>query len=112
MMFVYSTIESRNDIVALGGLITLPKAFCCDRDNATVVFDCKSSVMTHILLAPGNPNPEVLDFHINNVNVYHGKLKESLGRFHGVAIKTYAMTLAGRAPSRPGERTLPKAAYS
>jgi hypothetical protein len=36
---------------------------------------------------PGKPNPRAPDFHINNVNAYHSRLKEWLRPFHGVATK-------------------------
>ncbi len=36
---------------------------------------------------PGTHRPEAPDFHINNVNAYHGRLKEWMRRFHGVATK-------------------------
>ena len=39
----------------------------------------------HVLPAPGIPRPEAPDLHINNVNAYHGRLKEWMRRFHGVA---------------------------
>jgi hypothetical protein len=44
---------------------------------------------------PGKPNPTAPDFHINNVNAYHGRLKEWLRRFHGVATKNLPTILAG-----------------
>lgn len=36
---------------------------------------------------PGGPRPEAPNLHINNVNAYHGRLKEWLRPFHGVATK-------------------------
>ena len=46
--------------------------------------------------APGKPRPEAPDIHINNVNAYHGQLKEWMRRFHGVATKNL--------PNYPGRR--------
>ena len=40
--------------------------------------------------------PTSLDFHINNVNAYHGRLKEWLRRFHGVATKNLPNYLGWR----------------
>ena len=36
------------------------------------------------------------DFHINNVNAYHGRLKEWMRRFHGVATKNLPNYLGWR----------------
>ena len=33
------------------------------------------------------PRPEAPNLHINNINAYHGRLKEWLRPFHGVATK-------------------------
>ena len=35
----------------------------------------------------GKPTRQAPDYHLNNVNAYHGRLKEWLRRFHGVATK-------------------------
>ena len=45
---------------------------------------------------PGNPNPQAPDFHLNNANAYHGRLKEWLRRFHGVAAKNLPNYLGWR----------------
>jgi hypothetical protein len=57
---------------------------------------------------PGGPRPEAPDLHINNVNAYHGRLKEWLRPFHGVATK-YTPTpkkSARGARNRSGTRIL------
>jgi hypothetical protein len=36
------------------------------------------------------------DFHLNNVNAYHGRLKVGLRRFHGVATKNLPNYLSWR----------------
>ena len=55
--------------------------------------------------APGSPHtfcrcpanqPQAPDFHLNNVNAYHGRLKEWLRRFHGVATKNLPNYLGWR----------------
>ena len=81
---------------ALGGLVTPANQFCCDGGNAIVAFARKAGIPTHILPAPGKPNPQAPDFHINNVNAYHGRLKEWLRRFHGVATKNLPNYLGWR----------------
>lgn len=81
---------------ALGGVITPANQFCCDGGKAIVAFARKAGIPTHILPAPGKPDPRAPDFHINNVNAYHGRLKEWLGRFHGVATKNLPNYLGWR----------------
>jgi ISXO2-like transposase domain len=81
---------------ALGGVITRADEFCCDGGSAIVAFARKAGIPTHILPVPGKPNPHAPDFHINNVNAYHGRLKEWLRRFHGVATKNLPNYLGWR----------------
>ena len=81
---------------ALGGVITPANQFCCDGGSAIVAFARKAGIPTHILPAPGKPNSQAPDFHINNVNAYHGRLKEWLRRFHGVATKNLPNYLGWR----------------
>jgi|KBSMisStandDraft_5_1062788.scaffolds.fasta_scaffold296216_1 transposase-like protein len=81
---------------ALGGIVTPANEFCCDGGSAIVAFARKAGIPTHVLPAPGKPNPRAPDFHINNVNAYHGRLKEWMRRFHGVATKNLANYLGWR----------------
>ena len=81
---------------ALDGVVTSANQFCCDGGSAIVAFARKAGIPTHILPAPGKPNPGAPDFHINNVNAYHGRLKEWLRRFHGVATKNLPNYLGWR----------------
>ena len=48
------------------------------------------------LPAPGAPRPEAPELHINNVNAYHGRLKEWMRRFHGVATANLPSYLSWR----------------
>jgi hypothetical protein len=48
------------------------------------------------VLAPGKPAPEAPHLHINNVNAYHGRLKQWLNRFNGVATKNLPNYLGWR----------------
>ena len=52
---------------------------------AIAAFAKRAKLNIHVLPAPGRPEPEEPQFHINNVNAYHGRLKEWMRRFHGVA---------------------------
>jgi len=81
---------------ALGGAITSANEFCCDGGSAIVAFARKAGIPTHILPAPGKPSPQAPDFHINNVNAYHSRLKEWMRRFHGVATKNLPNYLGWR----------------
>ena len=67
---------------ALGGIVTAANEFCCDGGTAIVAFARRAGIPTHILPMPGKPNPQAPDFHINNVNAYHSRLKEWLRPFH------------------------------
>ena len=46
--------------------------------------------------APGKPTPEAPHLYINNVNAYHGRLKQWLSRFNGVANKNLPNYLGWR----------------
>lgn len=81
---------------ALDGIVTPANEFCCDGGTAIVAFARKAGIPTHILPMPGKPQPNAPDFHINNVNAYHGRLKEWLRRFHGVATKNLLNYLGWR----------------
>ena len=45
---------------------------------------------------PARPSRRRRDLHINNVNAYHGRLKEWMRRFHGVATKNLPSYLSWR----------------
>jgi len=81
---------------ALGGVVTPSNQFCCDGGKAIVAFARKAGIPHHVLPAPGKPSPEAPDLHINNVNAYHGRLKEWMRRFHGVATKNLPNYLGWR----------------
>jgi transposase-like protein len=70
---------------ALGGVVTPENQLCCDGGKAIVSFARKAKIPCCILPKPGGPRPEAPNLHINNVNGYHGRLKEWLRPFHGVA---------------------------
>lgn len=69
----------------LGQVITRGSELCCDGGKAISGFARRARIKTHVLPAPGAPLPGAPQFHINNVNAYHGRLKEWMRRFHGVA---------------------------
>ena len=81
---------------ALGGVMAPSTDFCCDGGSAITAFARRAKLNIHALPAPGNPQPEAPEYHINNVNAYHGRLKEWLRRFHGVATKNLSNYLSWR----------------
>ena len=81
---------------ALGSVVTLANTFCCDGGGAIVAFARRAGIVAHVLPRPGKPHPTAPDFHLNNVNAYHGRLKEWLRRFHGVATKNLPNYLGWR----------------
>ena len=84
---VLPRLDAASITAALGQVITGPAELCCDGGAAITAFARRARVKFHVLPAPGTPKPEAPDLHINNVNAYHGRLKEWMRRFHGVATK-------------------------
>lgn len=68
-----------------GQVISRPAQLCCDGGTAITAFARRARVTSHALSSPGHPRPQAPDQHINNVNAYHGRLKEWMRRSHGVA---------------------------
>jgi transposase-like protein len=81
---------------ALGSVIVRPAELCCDGGSAITAFARRAKLTFHVLPAPGIPQPEAPDLHINNVNAYHSRLKEWMRRFHGVATKNLPNYLSWR----------------
>jgi ISXO2-like transposase domain len=70
--------------------------FCCDGGAAITAFARRAKLKIHVLPAPGAPKPEHPEFHINNVNAHHGRLKAWMRRFHGVATENLQTYLSWR----------------
>jgi transposase-like protein len=81
---------------ALDGIVTSANEFCCDGGTAIVAFARRAGIAAHVLPKPGKPIRQAPDYHLNNVNAYHGRLKEWLRRFHGVATKNLPNYLGWR----------------
>jgi transposase-like protein len=81
---------------ALGHVIASGAELCCDGGKAISGFARRARIKTHVLAAPGAPKPDAPQFHINNVNAYHGRLKEWMRRFHGVATNNLPNYLSWR----------------
>lgn len=84
---VLTKLDRASVTAALGGVVTPDNQLCCDGGKAIVSFARKAKIPCCILPKPGGPRPEAPNLHINNVNAYHGRLKEWLRPFHGVATK-------------------------
>jgi len=84
---VLPKLDRASVTAALGGVVTPDNQLCCDGGKAIVSFARKAKIPCSILPSPGGPRPEAPNLHINNVNGYHGRLKEWLRPFHGVATK-------------------------
>jgi transposase-like protein len=93
---VLPKLDAASLTAALGGVIAPSTDFCCDGGSAITAFARRAKLNIHVLPAPGNPRPEAPEHHINNVNGYHGRLKEWMRRFHGVATKNLASYLSWR----------------
>jgi transposase-like protein len=93
---VLPRLDAASLTAALGGVIAPATPFCCDGGAAITAFARRAKLEIHVLAAPGAPIPEAPEYHINNVNAYHGRLKEWLRRFHGVATKNLATYLSWR----------------
>ena len=93
---VLPRLDAASMIAALGNIITRPAELCCDGGPAITAFARRARIKFHVLPAPGLPKPEAPDIHINNVNAYHGRLKEWMRHFHGVATKNLPSYLSWR----------------
>lgn len=76
--------------------VTCANQLVCDGGMAIRGFARRRRIPVHVVPAPGKPDAKTPDMHINNVNAYHGRLKEWLRRFHGVATKNLPTYLGWR----------------
>lgn len=93
---VLSGLDSTSMQAALGNVISRGADFCCDGGMGITAFARRARVKLHVLPAPGGPKPGEPQFHINNVNAYHSRLKEWMRRFHGVATNNLPNYLSWR----------------
>ena len=82
---VLPRLNAASIAAALGNVIDRQAELCCDGGVAIKAFARRAGIAFHVLPAPGGPSPQAPHLHINNVNAYHGRFKEWMGRFHGVA---------------------------
>jgi transposase-like protein len=93
---VLPQVDRASIAAALDGVVTPANLFVCDGGPSIVAFARKANIPFHVAPAPGKPKPATPNLHINNVNAYHGRLKEWMRRFHGVATKNLPNYLGWR----------------
>jgi hypothetical protein len=93
---VLPRLDTASITKALGSVISRSAELCCDGGTAITGFARRAGLTLHVVPAPGTPKPEAPERHINNVNAYHGRLKEWLRRFHVVATKNLPNYLSWR----------------
>ena len=82
--------------LALAGVVTPSNHLIGDGGKAIATFARRAGIPFHAVPAPGKPTPAAPHLHINNVNAYHGRLKQWLNRFNGVATKNLPNYLGWR----------------
>jgi transposase-like protein len=93
---VLPQVDSVSIGAALAGVVTCENHLVCDGGRVLAAFARKAKIPLHAVPAPGKPTAEAPHLHINNVNAYHGRLKQWLSRFNGVATKNLPNYLGWR----------------
>ena len=93
---VLANVDGASIAKALGGVVTPDNLLICDGGRAIVAFARRAKIPFHVVPAPGKPSADAPHIHINNVNVYHGRFKEWMRRFHGVATRNLPNYLGWR----------------
>ena len=89
-------LDKASVTAVLAGVVTSANQLCCDGGKAIAAFARVGAIPYHVLPKPGGPQPQAPHLHINNVNAYHGRLKQWLRPFHGVATKNLPHYLGWR----------------
>jgi len=93
---VLPQVDGASIKAAMGGVVTPANQLVCDGGRAIIAFAKREKIPVKVLLSPGKPTPEAPELHLNNVNAYHGRFKEWMRRFHGVATKNLPNYLGWR----------------
>jgi transposase-like protein len=93
---VLPQLDAASVKAAMEGVVTQANRLICDGGLPLRAFARRANIRCHVVPAPGKPLPEAPNLHINNVNAYHGRLKEWMRRFHGVATKNLPNYLGWR----------------
>ena len=89
-------VDGASVSLALAGIVTPGNHLIGDGGKAIATFARRAGIPFHVVAAPGKPAPAAPHLHINNVNAYHGRLKQWLNRFNGVATKNLPNYLGWR----------------
>jgi transposase-like protein len=76
---VLPQVDSAAIGTALAGVVTQANHLVGDGGRAIAAFARKAKIPFHAVPAPGKPTAEAPHLHINNVNAYHGRLKQMAG---------------------------------
>ena len=98
-------VDGASVSLALAGVVTPGNHLIGDGGKAIATFARRAGIPFHAVAAPGKPTPEAPHLHINNVNAYHGRLKQWLNRFNGVATKNLPNYLGWRRSRSLGRQT-------
>ena len=99
---ILAQVDGASVSLALAGIVTPGNHLIGDGGKAIATFARRAGIAFHTVPSPGKPSPAAPHLHINNVNAYHGRLKQWLNRFNGVATKTCPIISVGGALSKPG----------
>jgi transposase-like protein len=89
-------VDGASVSLALAGIVTPGNHLIGDGGKAIAAFARRAGIAFHSVPSPGKPSPAAPHLHINNVNAYHGRLKQWLNRFNGVATKNLPNYLGWR----------------
>ena len=93
---VLPQVDSASVGAAFAGVVTPGNHLVGDGGRAIAGFARRAKIPFHVVPAPGKPTADAPHLHLNNVNAYHGRLKQWLNRFNGVATKNLANYLGWR----------------
>jgi transposase-like protein len=93
---ILAQVDGASVSLALAGIVTPGNHLIGDGGKAIATFARRAGIAFHTVPSPGKPSPAASHLHINNVNAYHGRLKQWLNRFNGVATKNLPNYLGWR----------------
>ena len=93
---ILAQVDGASVSLALAGIVTPGNPLIGDGGKAIAAFARRAGIPFHVVPAPGKPTHAAPHLHINNVNAYHGRLKQWLARFNGVATKNLPNYLGWR----------------
>ena len=91
---ILAQVDGASVRLALAGIVTPGNPLIGDGGKAIATFARRAGIAFHTVPSPGKRSLAAPHLHINNVNAYHGRLKQWLNRFNGVATKNLPNYLA------------------